>query len=309
MRIPLSTGSRAFAALRSVDDAAGLRPCPGDPGPPDVVAVVLCWNDAPRVLALLDRLEQLDRPPDRVLVVDNGSADGSADAIAAAFPCCDILRLRDNFGFAGAVNQGIAGARRAGARWVWLLNTDIELPTTALRSLLAVGEADARVGMVGALLTEADGRLQARGGGRVSLWTGSSRHVVSPDESPDYLSAACLLLRRTMLEETGAFDQGYFFYWEDVDLGFRARQAGWRLAVAEDCRVVHREGSTLGRWSARRWDHLFFGMVRFLRSRARFPRLAMAVRLAVHGATMLRHGRVDAVRGAWRGARRGLALP
>jgi GT2 family glycosyltransferase len=103
-----------------------------------------------------------------------------------------------------------------------------------------------------------------------------------------------------MLRETGAFDDGYFFYWEDVELGFRAREHGWALAVADGCRVVHDEGSTLGRWSAERWELLFRGMMRFLSARAPRPAAAMAVRLVVHTAVMLRHGRMPAIAGAWR---------
>ena len=266
----------------------------------EVVAVVLSWNDAHRVIALLERLATLDPAPDHVVVVDNGSADGAAGRIARAFPIHEIVCLDANRGFAAAANRGIERALARGAAWVWLLNTDLVLPVSALGSLRAAAEADARFGMAGAVLTEADGSVQARGGGCVNLWTGASRHVVRAGQRCDYLSAACLLLRATMLRDTGLFDEGYFFYWEDIDLAFRARAAGWKLALAGDCRVVHREGSSLGRWSDQRWYHLFRGMSLFLRRRAPLPRTATVVRLLIHSATMLRHGRRDAVRGAWR---------
>jgi GT2 family glycosyltransferase len=103
-----------------------------------------------------------------------------------------------------------------------------------------------------------------------------------------------------MLRDTGLFDESYFFYWEDVDLAYRARALGWKLTVAENCHVVHLEGSSLGRWSERRWYYLFRGLGRFLHGRARLPRTAVVIRLLVHNATMLRHGRLAAVRGAWR---------
>jgi GT2 family glycosyltransferase len=236
----------------------------------DVVAVILCWNDADRVVALLERLRSVDPCPLHVVIVDNGSGDGCAARIAAGFPAHEILRLDANLGFAAGVNRGIERALARAAEWVWLLNSDIVLPHTALASLLAAG-ADERCGMAGAVLTEADGSIQARGGGRVNLWTGSSRHVRLSHERCDYLSAACLLMRTAMLRDTGAFDESYFFYWEDVDLGFRARAAGWTLAVAQDCLVVHDEGSSLGRWSELRWYHLFRGMSRFLRGHSRLP--------------------------------------
>lgn len=265
-----------------------------------VAAVVLCWNDGERVLRLLRGLEAATSPPDRVVVVDNGSSDGSVALLAAAFPSLEIVRLGSNLGFAAAANRGMRRAVDGGAAWVWLLNTDLVLPPDALARLLAAACADPRCGMAGAVLTEPDGSVQARGGGTWNGWTASLRHAVSEDGRCDYLSGACLLLRAAMLEECGLFDEDYFFYWEDVEFGFRARECGWSLAVAGDCRVVHAEGSTLGRWSEERWYHLFRGLQRFARSRSRLPRLALGWRLAHHSGTMLRHGRSSAVRGAWR---------
>ena len=269
------------------------------------IAVLLSWNDSDRVTAALRDLAASSAPPDHVVVVDNGSTDGSPERIEREFPGIDILRLRSNRGFAGGANAGIRRALERGAEWIWLLNTDIGLPADALARMrkAAVGE---RCGMVGAVLVNADGSVQALGGGRVSLRTGIARHERKRVDRCDYLSGACLLVRARMLREIGLFDERYFFYWEDVDLGFRARDAGWRLAVAGDCRVVHHEGTSLGQWTARRWYHLFRGMTRFLFRHAPHPRTAIAARLVHHTLTMAAHGRLDPIRGAWRalGSRR-----
>ncbi|MBI5504951.1 MAG: glycosyltransferase family 2 protein [Deltaproteobacteria bacterium] len=267
-----------------------------------IAAVVLSWNDADRVLAFLERLHELDLRPDRVIVVDNGSVDGSPDRIAAAFGTCQVVRLAENRGYAGGANAGIELAMSEGADWIWLLNTDLSLPSDVLSALARGAGDDPRCGMIAPVLVETDGSVQAWGGGRVNLWTGVSRHLTSKTEQPHYLSGACLLLRAAMLREVGLFDERYFFYWEDVDLGFRAREAGWTLAVADDCRVEHREGSTLGRWSAARWHFLFTGLPHFLRGRAFLPTLAFTLRLLHHSAAMARHRRWEAMRGAWLGA-------
>jgi GT2 family glycosyltransferase len=267
------------------------------------VAVVLSWNDAPRVTRLLRQLRASRVRPDAVVVVDNGSSDGSPATIAAAFPEHDVVRLDSNLGYAAAANVGLRRALDSGADWAWLLNTDIELPPDALACLLEAVATSARpvsVGMAAAVLVERDGRVQAYGGGRVSLRTGIAKHAARPVAHWDYFPGACLLVRARMLREVGLFDEGYFFYWEDVDLGVRARSAGWQLAVAGGCRVVHDEGSALGRWSAERWYHLFRGMRRFLDRHAPAPRLAEALRFAHHAATMSRHRRWQAVAGAWR---------
>jgi GT2 family glycosyltransferase len=266
-----------------------------------VAAVVLMWNDEGRVRALLANLARLAPGPGRVIVVDNASRDGAAARLAADFPGCRVIALPRNAGFAGGVNRGLEEASRLGAAWMWLLNSDLELPENALSLLLEAASKDPACGMAGALLCHADGREQARGGGRVSLWTGMVRHATSRAPHCDYLSGACLLLRAEMLDRIGAFDEGYFFTFEDVELGYRAREAGWSLAVADRCRVTHQEAASLGAWSERRWFLLFQGLRRFLESRSPAPRLALGLRLLGHSAAMARHGRPDALRGAWRG--------
>jgi hypothetical protein len=263
---------------------------------------MLCWNDSARVLALMDALARLVPAPDRIIVVDNGSAGDHVARLIAVHPRLTVIELGYNSGFAAAANRGIREALGCGAGWVWLLNTDVELEKDTLASLVNVARSDARCGMAASLLVETGGEVQARGGGRVNLWTGSSRHVIARGEPCHYLTGACLLLRSSMLREIGLFDEAYFFYWEDVDLGFRARKAGWTFAVADAPAVVHLEGSTLGRWSRERWYHMFRGMKRFLFANAPLPRTALAVRLFHHSAAMLRHGRRDAIRGAWQAA-------
>lgn len=267
-----------------------------------VTAVVLCWNDAPRVSQLLAGMSRQTARPDRVVVVDNGSRGGAPCFASLVALDVEVLALPDNVGFAAAANRGIERAMQLGAGWVWLLNSDLEIPINALAALRSAARREDRCGMVGAVLLGPNGELQARGGGRVDLASGLSRHVTSPTEAADYLSGACLLLNVEMLWDIGLFDEGYFFYWEDVDLGYRAAQRGWTLKVADDCRVVHQEAASLGRWSAARWEHLFRGMVRFVRAYAPRPAVAVAVRLVHHSAVMLWHGRFEPVRGAWRGA-------
>lgn len=267
----------------------------------EVTVVVLCWNDEERVRALLAQLERLEPRPGRVVVVDNGSAGGAAARLAADRPDATVVALPRNAGFAAGVNRGIAEAFAGDARWVWLLNSDLELPRDALGALLSTAAATGRCGMAAPVLRHREGRVQAFGGGSVDLRTGMVRHCVSAGERRDYLSGACLLLSAAMLRDVGLFDEGYFFSFEDIDLGLRARDAGWELAVAADCHVVHDEASSLGAWSERRWEHLFRGLRRLLEARSPAPRLALAIRLLGHSASMVRHRRPDALRGAWKG--------
>lgn len=285
---------------------AGEERVAEQPGSGGVAAVMLSWNDADRVIDFVGRLRALDPPPERIVVVDNASEGAGADRIEAALPGVELVRSDRNRGFAGGINLGIERALGPGIAWIWVLNTDLELPRDAGSRLLAALDRGERIGAAGPVLVEEDGSVQTWGGGRVDLRTGVSRHVLGPGEELDYLCGACLMLRRAALEDVGPLAERYFFYWEDTDFGFRLRERGWRLAVAEDCRVVHQEGSTLGRWSASRWEQLFCGLATFLAERSPRPRLALAYRLLHHCAAMAAHGRWQAALGAWRGALRGL---
>lgn len=217
------------------------------PTRPRVCAVVVNWNglDDTRVC-----LESLRRSEERaaVVVVDNGSTDGSADAIAAEYRDVELLRSARNLGFAGGNNLGIRSALERGYEHILLLNNDAAVEPATIGALLAA--ARDRVGIVGAALDEPDG--VTIGGGRIDRWTFTSAPVRDPRETPDYVSGACMLVRREVFEQVGLFDERYFFYFEDADLCLRARAAGWELAVAPGARVRHRLGATVSRGSSGR---------------------------------------------------------
>jgi GT2 family glycosyltransferase len=159
-----------------------------------------------------------------------------------------------NRGFAAGCNAGIKQALDAGADYVWLLNNDAIVQLNTLDRLLA--KVRNGVGAVGSIMLNSDGTIQVWGGGRVGI--GRSMVAKSPGRLT-WLSACSLLLTRQALERTRGFDEGFFMYWEDVDLSYRIRDAGLELAVAEDAFVVHL-GGTVARHSPR-------SLIRFFRKR------------------------------------------
>jgi len=228
------------------------RPEP-DPGPghaPErVAAVVLNWNGWRDTVACLESLRHLEVVP-RVIVVDNGSTDGSPDRIRTEAPWAQLVQLPSNRGFGGGMNAGIATALRE-APWVdyiWILNNDTLVEPSTLSRMLVLADSDARIGIVGSRLVEADGsgRIQAMGGGAINRWLGTTCACVKPpSKGYDYIVGASLLMRRSLLRQVGGFDERYFFYLEDTDLSLRARRAGWRLETAEDATVIHRLGASI----------------------------------------------------------------
>lgn len=227
---------------------------PTGPATGRVAVVVLNWNGWRDTVACIESLRNLDVVP-RVIVVDNGSTDDSPDHIRSRAPWVRLVRLPSNRGFAGGMNAGIAVAlnENPDLDYVWVLNNDTLAEPSTLSRMVALAESDSRIGIVGSRLVDADGsgRIQAFGGGAVNRWLGTtSTYVRPPTKDCEHLIGASLLLRRSLLQQVGGFDERYFFFLEDTDLSVRARRAGWRLAVAEDATVIHRRGASIDDGSA-----------------------------------------------------------
>jgi GT2 family glycosyltransferase len=154
-------------------------------------------------------------------------------------------------GFAGGNNVGIRHALLREPDFIWLLNNDTEPRAAALSELVTKATSDPVLGAVGSLLVYAHdpGAVQAWGGGRVNLFVGMSEHALQPRDDAwfHYITAASVLLPLRALREVGLLDDGFFLYWEDADLCFRLRKAGWKLGVASGSVVLHREHASTGR--------------------------------------------------------------
>ena len=268
-----------------------------------VVVVVLNWNGWRDTLACLASLKQLDYLDARVLVVDNGSTDGSVAHIRQAMPDVELLQTGANLGFGGGCNAGMRQALEQGADYVWLVNSDATVAPGALSALVALAQSNSALGSVGSVVHELDApeNIQFWGGGRVNLWMGRSRHLLT-EQAPDFISGASVLLRCAALQEVGLFDeQEFFMYWEDTDLAFRLRQAGWQLAVAPDSRLLHKQSASLGRNSPP-LDHYFIQSgVRFFKRHAPFPFLPIAFMLSRMLLKRLATGQLTRVRAVLKG--------
>ncbi|WP_276957944.1 glycosyltransferase family 2 protein [Allomeiothermus silvanus] len=273
---------------------------------PIAYIIVLNWNGWRDTLACLAALEALNYPNYEVVVVDNGSTDGSAEEIRKAKPQVNLLETRQNLGFAGGNNIGIRYALEQGAEYIWLLNNDTVVDPDALTAMVELAEKDCRIGVVGSVLyyMEQPTKVQAWGGGRVNLLTGRSRHLLAPGE-PHYITGASMLLRREALEQVGLLDEGFFMYWEDADLSFRLRQKGWMVAVAPESKVLHKESASAKKGSPRQ-DILYnASAVRFFRRHAQLPSLPITLGIGGRMLKRLLLGDWERVRSVWLGYRRG----
>lgn len=246
-----------------------------------VVVVVLNWNGWRDTVACLASLKKQNHSNMDLVVVDNASSDDSESRIRSAAPDVKLLQSGANLGFGGGCNVGIRHAISEGADFVWLLNNDATAQPKALSALLNVANNDPGIASVGSVVYEADAndRIQSWGGGRVKLWSGQCQNLLAED-APDFISGASILLRCSAVSAVGMFDESAFFmYWEDVDLSFRFRKAGWKLAVAEDSIVWHKQSASLGKHSPLLEQYYTQSGVRFLRRYAKLPVVSTSLML------------------------------
>lgn len=279
---------------------------------PKAAVILLNWNGWHDTLDCMASLERLDYPNREVLVVDNGSTDGSVERIRAAYPGVALVETGANLGYAGGNNAGIRLAVQRGADYVWVLNNDTLPDPCALQAMVALAEADPRVGVVGSVLYYADepGRVQAYGGGRVDMTLGIARYLKGKEELGrlDYVTGASLLIRREALQRVGLLDDRFFMCWEDADYGFRARQAGYRLAVAAGSRVLHKESASLGKASRAMVVNYNASAFRFFGKHAARPWLPIALGVGGRLAKLLARGQPGAVSAVAEGCRLGLEI-
>jgi N-acetylglucosaminyl-diphospho-decaprenol L-rhamnosyltransferase len=220
----------------------------------DLSIVIVSWNTSRFLAGCLQAVEKC--PPEAVYevwVVDNASTDGSAQMVRERFPWVRLIQNQGNEGFARANNQAIVGSQ---ARYIVLLNSDTEVRSSALQSLVAFMDTHPGAAAAGARLLNADGSLQiscgpmptpAREFWRLvllgSVWPGGGYRMYGWDTSAprrvEVIKGACLMLRRDALATVGLFDETYFMYSEEIDLCYRLARAGWELWWVPEAQVLH----------------------------------------------------------------------
>jgi len=216
---------------------------------PCVAAVILNTNRRADTLACLASLIADGYPRLRMLVLDNGSTDGSIEAIQAEYPEVQIHRLAENRGYAGNNNVGLGLALDAGADWVLVLNEDVVLGSNTIERMLEAVEGDAQAGIVGPLILHHDEPLviQSAGGRLGAGWqtihigqnVDNQGQFTMPGQV-DWVSGCALLARRAMIEGLGGFDERFFYYWEETEWCLRARRAGWRVYFVPAAQAWHK---------------------------------------------------------------------
>lgn len=234
-----------------------------EPTIPDLTVIIVSYNTRDLTLAALRTLDATTlATPFRTVVLDNASADGSADAVAAAFPRAELIRSPGNLGFARA-NNVVAG--RATTEWLLLLNPDTECHPGAVDNLMAFARAHPQAGIWGGRTVFPDGRLNiASCWARITPWSAFCMAVGLSAAFPrstlfnpeamggwprdsvrqvDIVSGCFFLIRRDLWTRLGGFDLRYVMYGEEADLCLRAARLGCRPMITPAAQIMHIVGA------------------------------------------------------------------
>jgi GT2 family glycosyltransferase len=220
---------------------------------PDVSIILVNWNTRELLLAALGSLTDATKEIGaEVFVVDNNSADGSVQAVQDMYPHIHIIANCSNVGFAAANNQAIQGSR---ARYVLLLNSDTFAMQGSVTALVRFMDLHSNVGIVGAQLLNRDGTLQPSWASFPTLWSAllgknirrrrlyaTSNGVVAYDV--DWVGGACLMIRRSAMDQVGLLDEQFFMYSEEMDWCFRIKQHDWNVCYYPEAQVIHLGGQS-----------------------------------------------------------------
>jgi GT2 family glycosyltransferase len=224
---------------------------------PQVVILVLNWNNYPDTRRCLDSIRDLDCDQCQLVVVDNGSDDGSNRLIREKYPTVKLLETGKNLGFAGGNNIGLAYAVNNDIPYVLLLNNDTEvIGRDFLRLLLKEMQADERLAVVGPMVYRPDGKPQQTilpypTFKKTLLNTmGLFKPDLSQKQTADSVSGCCVLIKTRVIQQIGLMDENIFLYVEETEWFHRMRQAGWKVLYLPVKSVMHKGASSSKRFES-----------------------------------------------------------
>ena len=279
----------------------------------DVSAVIVSYNVRDLLVQCIASLRA--DGIDRIVVVDNASRDGSAEAARLADPDVDVVALDTNVGFGSGANVGVA---RTTTPYVVILNPDLEVEPGATKALVDVLEREPDIGIAAPRIVTPDGRLypSARtfpdmvdAAGHAFLhfvWRSNpfSRRYKMADwdhetaADVDWVAGTHLVVRRSAWDQVGGFDEGFFMYLEDVDLCWRLKAAGWRTRYEPAAQVVHAIGRSTDQTPYRMIAEHHRSLLRYARKTATGPRRLL---LPVIAAALALRTVLAWAQRAWRG--------
>jgi len=281
---------------------------------PRVLAVVVNWNGKEDVLECLESLANVNYPKDKlkILVVDNGSSDGSQAAISNALPEVILIENEKNLGYVRAVNQGIEHGLLRDVSYIWICNNDIVVDEDALAQLVIIGESEPQIGVVAPIIySYREPERIDNAGYKINFWTGRLKNLkYQEDVFLDERSTMCdvesnlgcsNIIKTSLIRTVGPLRPIYKIYFEETDFNVRARRSGRRVVVARKAKVWHKTAATMDRYLFRRAYLLLRNLFIFEILNARLKQLIVFIPyyFLVHIPYFLVHGSYYGLRVKW----------
>jgi len=222
---------------------------------PKVAIIILNWNGKEDTIECLESSKHITYPNYELLLVDNGSTDGSVECFRELYPGIEIIETGANLGFAEGNNVGMRRAMDKGADYVLLLNNDTVVDPEFLEELVKVAEGDERIGIIGPKIYYYDRRdLIYYTGANINFWflhsKGNKGKVddgqFDNTKEIDAVSGCAILVKSYLLKNVGELDPEYFAYYEEIDWCIRAKRAGYKVVYAPKAIVFHKGAGSTG---------------------------------------------------------------
>ena len=252
---------------------------------------VLNWNGKDLTIDCLNSLKKITYPNAHVIVIDNGSTDGSVDAISNQFHDYEIIELPENYGFSRGNNSGFELVKEK-ADYTIFLNNDTIVDSNFVEPLINEMESNPTVKQSTPKIFYSDNLDYIWfGGGKVSLWLGWIRHLgirkkdsmqFSFNRNVDYATGCCVCMRTVDFVSIGMFDESFFMYGEDVDLSLRFRKQGGQILFVSESKIWHKVSSSIGtQFSIRKWKRKNIGKMKLVTKHVHPTQLPIVVPLAI----------------------------
>jgi hypothetical protein len=245
----------------------------------DLSIIIVNWNTKEDLIRCLKSVFETGKKDSwEVIVIDNGSRDGSGDEVKRVFPGVLLVENRENLGFAGAVNQGI---RKSSGKHVLLLNPDTQVKKGSTEALFSLMDSCPKAGIAGVQLLNADGSKQNSIANFPTLATEllnkSLMRRLFPEKFPgkekayrepievESVIGACMMVRKKAIDVVGLLDEDYFLFLEETDWCYRMKKTGWKVYHVPQAEVYHFQGKSAE-------THIEMAKIEYYRSRYRFFR-------------------------------------
>ena len=232
---------------------------------PRVLITIVNWNGRDDLVELLASIKNLNYPKDnyKIMVIDNGSRDGSQTAISQSFPDVYLLENKRNIGYVKAVNQGIANGLNMAVNYIWIFNNDVTVEENSLRKLVEVGQQDENIGVIAPVIYSYENpEVIENIGYQINFWIGRLKKLkfgcdVFQNYNDEYAEVdsqlgCSTLIKSTVFKMVGNFQAIYNLYFEETDFNVRAKKKGFRVVVVKDAKVWHKTASTMNKFILRR---------------------------------------------------------